>query len=46
MPTKEQLKVFELSDELLNIIDYQDDFTRSDLQGVVEARVITHCKLS
>lgn len=46
MLSKEQLKIFELSDELLNIIDNQDDFTRSDLQGVVEARVMTHCKLS
>ncbi len=44
--TPEQLRVLELSDELLNIIDNQDDFTRSDLQWVVEARVRTNCKLS
>lgn len=46
MLTKEQLKALELSDELLEIIDNQDEFTRSDLQWVVEARVMTNCKLS
>ncbi len=28
------------SDEILKIIDNQDEFTRSDLQGVIDALVI------
>ena len=29
-----------LEDEILEIIDHRDDFTRSDLQGAVQAKVI------
>jgi hypothetical protein len=39
------LKIQKLSDELLNIIDNIDDFTRSDLQWVIEAFVMNNCKL-
>ena len=33
-------RVSKYSDKILNIIDNRDDFTRSDLQGVIEAIVI------
>ena len=29
-----------LEDEILEIIDHREDFTRSDLQGAVQAKVI------
>lgn len=29
-----------LSDNILEVIDNQDDFTRSDLQGVIQAIVV------
>lgn len=32
-----------LSDELLNIIDNVEDYTRSELQGIIEARVCRNC---
>jgi hypothetical protein len=38
------VKMFELSEKLLEIIDKRDEYTRSDLQGIVEAFVRTHCK--
>jgi hypothetical protein len=34
------LKRFQVSNEILDIIDNRDEFTRSDLQGVVEALVM------
>ncbi len=34
------IKVQKYSDKILEIIDNQEDFTRSDLQGVVEALVM------
>ena len=40
---KYRLKYFALSDELLEIIDHADEFTRSDLQGAVGAFVMRHC---
>jgi len=30
----------ELSDDILEVIDNQDEFTRSDLQGIVQAIVV------
>jgi hypothetical protein len=38
--TPQELKVWELTDEILEIVYHQDDFTTSDLQGAVQA-VIT-----
>lgn len=38
------VKMFELSEKLLEIIDMRDEYTRSDLQGIVEAFVMTHCR--
>lgn len=35
--TEELKKQMAYSDEILDIIDHKDDYTRSDLQGVVEA---------
>ena len=37
--TDEQRKLFSFEDDILKLIDNQDDFTRSDLQGVVSALV-------
>lgn len=37
-------RMFELTEKLLEIIDKRDEYTRSDLQGVVEAFVRTNCK--
>lgn len=34
----------DLSDKILDIIDHRDEFTRGDLQGVVEAFVMQYCK--
>ena len=34
------LRRFEVSNEILDIIDNRDEFTRSDLQGVVDALVM------
>jgi hypothetical protein len=40
MKTKEEiLKVMRYSDEILEIIDNRDEFTRGDLQGCVEGIV-------
>ena len=35
--TDKQRKAMKISDAILDIIDRSEDFTRSDLQGVVEA---------
>lgn len=41
MITKEQiLKNSKYEDEILDLIDNRDDFTRSDLQGAVSAIVL------
>ena len=37
--TDEQRKLFSFEDDILTLIDNQDDFTRSDLQGAVSALV-------
>ena len=39
---KETIKAMQLSNELLEIIENVDNFTQSDLQGVLQARVITN----
>lgn len=40
MPDRETvLKESQYVDEILDVVDHADDFTRSDLQGVVEALV-------
>lgn len=38
-----QEKIMKLSCELLEFIDNQDDYTRSDLQWCIEARVCRNC---
>jgi hypothetical protein len=38
--TPQELKVWELTDEILEIVYHQDDFTTSDLQGAVQAVII------
>jgi hypothetical protein len=35
------IKVFKYSDKILDIIDNRDEFTRGDLQGAIEAIVLT-----
>jgi hypothetical protein len=48
MTKEELLKVMEYSNEILEIIDNRDDFTRSDLQGIVDAivhKIITETKV-
>ncbi len=40
MMTKRQLMHAEFEDRILDIIDNAEDFTRSDLQGVVMALVM------
>ena len=41
MPTKEEIKLLnKYENMILGLIDYQDDYTRSDLQGAVGAIVI------
>lgn len=40
MPTKEEIRIMnEFENQILGLIDYQDDYTRSDLQGAVGAIV-------
>jgi len=41
--TEEILKLSRLESELLDIIDNADDYTRSDLQGVIAAFVMKNC---
>jgi hypothetical protein len=41
MPDKETMrKVWGYENEILDLIDNRDDFTRSDLQGLVQALVM------
>jgi hypothetical protein len=35
----------DLEEKILDLIDNQDDYTRSDLQGLVTAFVMMHCNL-
>ncbi len=42
---EELLKISQLQEELLDIVYNADEYTTSDLQGVIEARIRTNCKL-
>lgn len=37
-------KIFDYSNEILDIIDHRDDYPRGDLQGIVEALVMKMLK--
>jgi len=37
-------KQSQLEDELLDLVDHAEDFTRSDLQAVIQAFILKNCK--
>lgn len=38
-PQSDTIKLLQISDKILEIVDNQDEFTRSDLQGCIEAQI-------
>lgn len=40
MTTEQTIKVMQLSDRILDIIEHKDKFTQSDLQAAIEAVIL------